>query len=216
MREKALESYHGLTPPGTRVKLPSAVRRWLWRGGDFLYRWVHGLTDPAAEVGPILRVQVKPYRGSPLTLGDGSLILRGDPIGVIHLNNERVSALHAKRGGSRWAGLAFRRAFQASLQALAEGARTTPRYHAVRAFTTTTIFHQGTERAGFEVRPLSRPLLGRLVAAYERGLLIQFHPLGRRRPGRQRFAEARQIWISREELLRRYAPERSSLRDTHA
>lgn len=198
------------------MRLPSAVLSWLWRCGDFLYRWTHGLTDPAAEVGPVLRVQVKPYRGTPLALADGSLIRPGDPIGVIHLNNECVSALHGDGAGSRWAGLAFRRAFHASLETLAEHARDAPRYRAVRGFTATTIFHHGTEWIGFEVRPLSRPLLSRLVAAYQRRLLTQFHPLGRRRPGRPRFADAKQIWISREELIRRYAPERSSARGTHA
>lgn len=185
----------------------------LW---DFLYRWGHGLTVPAAEVGPILRVQVKAYRGTPFTLADGTLIQRGDPIGDIHLNNERVVGLHENGTRSRWAGLASRRAFHASLVALAERALNAPQYRAVRGFTATTIFHQVTERMGFDVLPLPRPLTGRLVAAYQRCLLARFHPLGKRRPGRPRFAEARKIWISREALLRRYAPERSSARGTHA
>jgi hypothetical protein len=159
---------------------------------------------------------VKPHRGRPLILADGTDIKPGDPIGVIHLNNERASALHGSRPGARRVGLAARRAFHASLEALAEHARRSSRYRPLKAFTAATIFHRGTERMGFEVRPLSRPLLSRIVAAYERGLLALFHPLGRRRLGRPRFAEAREIWISRDDLLRRYAPERSSARETHA
>lgn len=196
------------------MRLPTAVLSWLWRCCDFLYRLAHGLTDPSAEVGPILRVQVRPYRGRPFTLADGTEIRRGDLIGVFHVHNERVSRLHQTRE-SRWAGLAFRRVFVASLQALADRAQDTPRYRGVKAFTSTTIFHQGTERAGFEVRPLSAALVSRLVATYERSILKQFHPLGRHRPGRPRFAEARQIWISRQELLRRYGTERSSASGTH-
>lgn len=186
------------------------------RGSDFAYRWLHGLTTRDAEVGPVLRVRLTRYRGRPFTLSDAPPIRPGDLIGEFHLNNERVAALHADAAESRWAGLAFRRAFHASLVALAERALAAPAYQDVRAFTTTTIFHQGTQRAGFEVRLLPSRLAGRLVAAYERTVLTHFHPLGRQRPGRQRFLEARRIWISRDELIRRYAPARSSASGTHS
>lgn len=180
---------------------------------DVTYRWIHGLMDPETEVGPILRLRVTRYRGRPFVLADGTPIHPGAPIGEIHLNNERVAALH---NGGRRVGLAVRRAFHASLVALAERAQESPRHQIARAFTATTIFYHGTERMGFEVRPLPRPLLSRIVGAYQRCLLAYFHPLGRRRPRRQRFREARQIWISRDALLRRYASERSSARDTQA
>ncbi len=186
------------------------------RAYDFLYRWLHGLTNPAVAVGPILRVWVTRYRGRPLTLGDATPIRQGDLIGDFHLDNERTAALHEGGRRSRWAGLAFRRAFHASLEALAEQVGNNPRYREVRAFTATTIFHEGTDLMGFKIRPLSGRLRARIVAAYERFLVTRFHPLGTRRPGRLRFGEAREIWISREELIRRYAAERSSAKGTHA
>ena len=186
------------------------------RGYDRAYRWLHGLSIPDAEVGPVLRVRVTRHRGRPLTLKDGTLIRPGDPIGDFHLDNERMVALHDGGRRSRWAGLASRRAFHASLEALAEQALAAPRYDGVRAFTATTIFHEVTDLMGFEIRPLASRWGARLVAAYERSLLAHFHPLGRRRPGRFRFGEARRIWISRDELIRRYAGERSSPRGTHA
>lgn len=192
------------------------VLRLVLRGYDFLYRWLHGLSTPDAAVGPVLRVRVTRYRGRPFTLRDGTPIRQGDRIGDFHLDNERMAALHDGGRRSRWAGLASRRAFHASLEALAEQALAAPRYDGVRAFTATTIFHEVTDLMGFEIRPLSSRLGARVVAAYERSLIRRFHPLGERRPGRQRFEEARQIWISRDELVRRYAPERSSPRGTHA
>jgi hypothetical protein len=182
---------------------------------DLVYQWIHGLIGPEAEVGSILRLRVRRYRGRPFMVADGTPIRRGDLIGEIHLNNERVAALHDGGCRSRQAGLAARRAFQASLVVLAERARRSPHDRPVRAFYATTIFYQAAERLGFEVHPLPRPRLARLVAAFQRRLLAHFHPLGKRRPGRRRFAEARQIWISMDELLRRYALERSSARDTH-
>ena len=192
------------------------VLRLLLLGCDFAYRWLHGLTDPASTVGPILRVRVTRYRGRPLTLGDGTPIRPGDCIADFHLDNGRMAALHEGGRRSRWAGLAFRRAFQASLQALARQALAAPRYDAVWAFTTTTIFHEGTDLMGFEIRPLRSRFGARVVAAYQRSLIAHFHPLGKQRPGRRRYGEARRIWISREALIRRYAGERSSARGTHA
>lgn len=183
---------------------------------DAAYRWIHGLMDPETEVGPILRLRVTRYRGRPFVLADGTPIHPGDAIGEIHLNNERVAALHDGGRRSPRIGFDIRRAFHASLVVLAERAQESPRHQVARAFTATTIFYHGTERMGFEVRPLPRPLLSRIVGAYQRRLLAYFHPLGRQRLGRRHFAEARQIWISRDALLRRYASERSSARDTQA
>ena len=150
------------------------------------------------------------------TLGDATSIRLGDLIGDFHLDNDRMVALHEGGRRSRWAGLAFRRAFHASLEALAEQVGNNPRYREVRAFTTTTIFHEGTDLMGFKIRPLSNRWGARLVGAYQRSLITLFHPLGKRRPGRSRFVEAREIWISREELIRRYAAERSSAKGTQA
>lgn len=192
------------------------VLRALLSACDWVYRRLHGLTDPRAEVGLALRVRLARYRGRPFALADGTAVRRGDLVGDFHLHNERVAALHEGDARSPRAALAFRRAFMASLSALAERALTDPAYRDVRAFTATTIFHTGTERAGFETRPLRHPLMGRLVAAYERALLRRLHPLGAARPGRFRFAEARQIWISRETLIRRYASATSSASGTHA
>jgi hypothetical protein len=191
------------------------VLRRLLLACDRFYRWFYGLLGPEAEVGPILRVRLARYRGRPFTLGDGTAVGAGDLIGEFHLSNERAAGLH---GGGGPPGLAFRRAFEASLVALAERAATAPAYRDVRAFTSVTIFHTGTQREGFEIHPLPHPLWGRLVGAYERALMAHFHPHGRpQRRRRGRFAEARRIWISRGELLRRfYAPARSSPSGTHA
>ena len=190
--------------------------RLILRVSDFAYRWLHGLSTPDAAVGPVLLVRITRHRGRPLTLGDGTRIGRGDRIGDFHLDNERMAALHEGGRRSRWAGLASRRAFHASLEALAEQTQNNPRYREVRAFTATTIFHEVSDLMGFEIRPLASRWGARLVAAYERSLIALFHPLGKQRPGRRRYGEARQIWISREALVRRYAGERSSARGTHA
>jgi len=181
---------------------------------DFAYRWLHGLTDPAAEAGPVLRVEVARYRGDPRTLADGTEIRPGDRIGILHLHNERVARLHGDGNNTSTAGLKFRRTFVASLRELARRLGESERYAGVKAFMAETIFHQGTRHVGFEILPLRGSARSRLVATYERVLVAHYHPLGRRRVRRLRVREARAIWISRNELLRRYGSESSVPSDT--
>jgi hypothetical protein len=189
-----------------------AVLGLLLRGADIAYRWLHGLDDPDAQVGPILRVEVARHSGQTLRLRDGTEVRPRDRVGIIHLNNERVARLHGDDQDVH-AGLQFRRDFVASLAELARQVAAMRRYEGVRAFTSETILHHGTQRAGFEILPLPNTLRSRLVAAYERAVLARYHPLGRRGSGRARFSEARAIWISRDELLRRYGTDLSAPRD---
>ncbi|MFQ5897032.1 MAG: hypothetical protein ACE5JN_02120 [Candidatus Methylomirabilia bacterium] len=183
----------------------------LLRCYDLAYRRLHGLTTPDAEVGRALRVQVVRHKGRPVRLADGSEIRRGDPIGIIHLHNERVAQLHDDTGRHA-AALRARRAFVTSLRELVRRLQETERYAGVKAFAATTILHGATARLGFESRFLSSRTWAQLVAAYQRALLASHHPLGRRSPTLRRLREARVIWISRETLLRRYRPEPGSLR----
>ncbi len=183
---------------------------------DVAYRWLHGLTDPAAEVGPALRVQVVRYRGPAVTLADATHVRPGDTIGILHLHNEQVARFHGDGSNTPAAGLKFRRAFVASLRELARRIVQSERYAGAKAFMSETILHQGTQRAGFEIFPLGSSAWSRLVAAYERALLARYHPRGRRMASRTRFSEARAIWISRNELLRRYGAESSVPSDTRS
>ncbi|MFQ5828585.1 MAG: hypothetical protein ACE5JD_05445 [Candidatus Methylomirabilia bacterium] len=182
----------------------------LWRWYDRAYLRVHRLRDPAAEVGPILRVEVRRHRGPRVSLPDSTEIRWGDRIGILHLSNERVAQFHGDGRDTAVAGLRFRRAFFASVRELARQVLEGDRYAGVKAFTGITILDSGTPRGGFEILPVPNQWWGTLVAAYERALLARYHPMGRQGAARARFSHARAIWISREGLLRRYGPEANS------
>ena len=133
---------------------------------------------------------------------DGTVVRRGDPIGVIHLNNERVVSLHANRLRGQTTGLEFRRQFLASLRELATLSDLGPRA-GVRAFTATTILHHALGRLGFEpARGSSRG--SALIGAYQRALLASLRPAGRARLDASVRRHARQLWLSREALLVRF------------
>ena len=169
---------------------------------DRAYRLWYALDRPAAAVPPALRVEIRrSYRT--VRLAAGLVICRGDRIGVLHLDNARLAALHGNGRPPIAIGLEFRRLFVASLDALAERARPGQRLAEVPAFMAITIFHHGLQRLGFEPEPdgLTWP---RLTAAYQRALLASRHPDGVVRLHRVASARAERLWISRDRLLARY------------
>jgi hypothetical protein len=176
--------------------------QWAVVAYDRAYRWLHGLDRPGARVGPALSVEIRRCL-RPRTLPDGTCLGFGDRIGICHLNNPRVAAIHLDARSPLSVGLEFRRQLFASLHALAALVAPGQPLSDIRAVAATTIFHSGLSRLGFTVEP-GRPACPRLVAAYQRALLATIHPRSRLRPRRDAYREARQLWLSRETLLARY------------
>jgi hypothetical protein len=178
-------------------------RHWPVALYDRAYRLWHRLDRPATEVGPALRVAFRRARRA-RRLSDGSAVARGDRVGVLHVNNERVRALHAAGRDPRAIGLGFRRDMVASLHALAALARPGGPAADAAAFVATTIHGRGLGRLGFEPDP--RPLAwSALAGAYQRALLAALHPAGGRRLARLGGRRAQRLWLSRARLLARYA-----------
>jgi YkoP domain len=172
--------------------------RWAVAIYDRLYRFWFGLDTAESEVGPALRIQVERSRRT-ILLDDGTTIHRGDPIGVIHLNNEHVKTIHADCSSPAKVGLEFRRQLLASLRELARLTESGGRLSECKAFTATTIFHRGLKRFGFEATR-DHLLFPGLVAFYQRALLSSLHPAGRLRLHRSTYARAERLWISRDRL----------------
>lgn len=176
--------------------------RWPITVYDRLYRLAFGLDRPAAQVGPAVRLAVQRCRRT-LRLADGTVVRPGDLIGVLHLHNERVAALHGG-GVDPWAvGLQIRRQVLASLRELAGLAEAGGRLAGLRAFTATTIFHRGLRRLGFEPAASDHARFP-LAGAYQRALLASLHPDGPERLSASSFQRAERLWISRQRLRAMY------------
>jgi len=185
--------------------------RWLVAPYDRTYRFLHNLDSSASEVGPAARVEVRRSHRT-LHLADGTIIRRGDRIGVLHLNNDRVVALHAAGLPSIAVGLEFRRQLRASLDALVKLAGPEGWLSGVPAFEATTIFfHQWLRRLGFEPDPVGLAWPG-FVTGYQRALLASLRPAGPVRLGGATYRHAQRLWISREKLLTRYGAVASPVR----
>ena len=173
---------------------------------DWIYRVAHRLNAPGSEVGPVLRVEIRRSRWS-LRLSDGTAIRRGDAVGFLHVNNDRVASLHSDGLSPIAVGLEFRRRLIASLRALAGQADADGRLAHLSAFAATTIFHEGLGRLGFETEAggLRWP---KVVAAYQRALMASLHrdvPTGLHG---STYHHAERVWISRPKLIERYGAAR--------
>jgi hypothetical protein len=169
---------------------------------DRLYRFCHGLDRAQSEVPPAMCVDRQRSRRA-LVLSDGLTIRRGDCIGVLHLKNDRVAALHLRALTPIALGLEFRRQLFASLEALATECLRGGRFEELVAFTAVTILHRGLGRAGFEIEK-DGVACAALVGAYQRALLASLHPDGRSRLLRLASARSERLWISRDKLLALY------------
>lgn len=150
----------------------------------------------------MLRVETR-RRVLAVRLGGHPLIRSGERIGVLHLDNARVAALHEDGRPPMAVGLEFRRLLIESLGALAAEARDGQRLAGLSAFTAVTIFHHGLRRLGFETQR-DGLVWPRVTALYQRALLGSLHPNGALRRHRPPSAGAERLWISRDRLLALY------------
>src|SRR2546427_7065973 len=165
---------------GLRVAVPGRRvhpwYRWAVLLYDRAYRAVHGLDRPPAQVGPALCVGVRPGRPA-RRAPDGHRVPLGDRIGVFHVNNARIAAVHVNGQPPLATGLEVRRWFGASLHELAQLAADGGPLADVRAFSAITIFHRGLSRLGFRAERNGIVWPG-LTAAYQRAAMASLHPAG--------------------------------------
>lgn len=136
------------------------------------------------------------YHGVPLPLPDGTVIQDGDPVGELHMNGAIVSQMVGRHS------MHMLPATRDDLRALAAYTVQSD----VKAFYGVTLLAAGTVRFGFTRRPLPINARRRLERFFQTGLLALYSPegLARLTRGQARDAYPEEIWISRDELIRRY------------
>jgi hypothetical protein len=187
-------------PPAAARVRGLASRAWdlYERAWARLYR-----LEPVGDVG-LLAIGPATHRGPTVTLGDETVIAAGDAVCELHFDRHHVMRLHADLPPRRVI-FALRRDSERSVRQLAALVARDPRYATVKAFRGTTLFWEGTTYFGCEVRTLEGRWMPRFFAWYLKMLMARDHPLGwSRLQGRN--LEPRVVWLSRQELLRRYGP----------
>ena len=172
--------------------------RHIVRGCERGLRWWRGVTDPAAQVGPVLAVVVR-RNWRTVRLSDGTIVRPGERIGVVHVNNARIEALHQPGASPGRVGLQFRRQVVASLRELIRLSEPSQRLACVRAFCATTVFHGPLRRGGFERVVSDRPG-SRLATLSFYAVLAALHPQGLSPRHGAADRRVERVWISRERL----------------
>lgn len=151
---------------------------------------------PAAPHG-IFALHLTHYRGAPFPLPDGTVVRGGDPVAELHINSAVVTPLAIPRV---WGVLP---AARKDLSALAAYAILSTD---LKAFYAVTLLAAGASRLGFTRRERPVTLRAHLERFFLMGLLALYSPdgLARLSRGKTHNSYPEEVWISRDELIRRY------------
>jgi YkoP domain len=182
---------------------------------DNVLRRILRIREFSEQPDCLLRVAYRRCKGRELALQDGTKVRWGDSVCELHFWNEHVTSVLDVPGGLG-VGARLRTEMMNSLASLAVWAAINPELRDVRAFHARVCraLHGGRkegdpllERQGFTVLPRRPPLPGRIHDFLERmlmrALVWRFNPSP---PHRRRMIARFDIWISRDDLIRRYGP----------
>jgi MFS family permease len=173
------------------------LRFWpVWERINSLFHPLHAV--PGAPYNLFL-TRFGRYHGRPMTLPDGTTIRSGDRVLELHANNHFLAQLSG--------GLALVRQARGDLAALAAWTLQPEYPVGVRAIYGFTMLSRGLPRLGFTVRDRRVTLYVRLQRFYFLGLMALYHGHGleRLREGTTLSHYPQEIWMSIDELRRRYS-----------
>jgi hypothetical protein len=179
------------------------VTRLFWYPANLLFRALERIYQRMFRlrpVGSLLYIQPGRYRGPARELGRTRLE-PGDPIGVIHFNNQVLQRAQAARN-ARHRGFIFARLLIEGLQTLAERVQHDPELRAVHGFHGITWIPPHGSRVGFVAEPLPDTWRTRWLSLYFRMLLFAFNPATAAAVGDQ--LRPYEWWLSRDDLLQNF------------
>jgi hypothetical protein len=195
------ESWTGRSPSDRPLPFP-------WRCLEAAFRIAYRIETLEGDPAVLLAYNRCVYHGPDLALRSGETVRDGDPLLELHFRREALLPL-MQDGDPLRMGLGLARLGDRDLPRLARAVEQDPGLRDIRAFHAVSLFHRGVRRWGFEVMPVEGKLEERWFTWWQRLLMARDHAHGRTHV--QAHAQklvVRHIWLSREELLRRYPPER--------
>ncbi|SNX54703.1 hypothetical protein [Thermoanaerobacterium sp. RBIITD] len=178
------------------------IFRYIWS----LWEYIFAKIDRIHNVGDddsALRIAIKTYHGKKIILKDGTTISRGDKYGELHLNNKMLTKITSKNSSPVSIGITALREFKKSLKVFKKYINENREFDNINVFMGYSLFNQGIELLGFEVRDIKSPLERFIFTYYEMLLLVIFHPDGFKRLKNNKFT-AKLVLISKNTINNNY------------
>ena len=165
---------------------------------------LYGVQPLGPEPDHLFAFNLRPHGESELRLRCGTRVGPGDTVMELHFRREGLAPLAAAADPASM-GMGLLLLADREVPRLAAALENDPRLAGVTSLHALTLFHRGIRRYGFEVMPLEPRLHEWWFTWWQLRLLVRDHPHGRGSlPGGLNERVVRRVWISRQELLRRY------------
>lgn len=194
------QSHTNYAPPGFLL--------WLWPFLDWIISKWFGIEPLRKDRTGIMSIELRQHRGQPMRLDDSTIIIPGDLLIELHLNNAWFLQHRGKvvnsAGEARWrVSSAFGEDMKHLAGQLAEGIFPAE----VKALHGVTTLSAPTQRFGFTVKELPEGLRKRLTTFYLSGLRqVYYFGRGKEYTSVRNPPVLRELWMSRSRLLERYHP----------
>jgi hypothetical protein len=156
---------------------------------------------PGAPYG-LLEVRFTHYRDKSIDLPDGTHVSRGDPIIDIHFRNRAFLEI-----GEQVPAWRYMQIVGQNLSALASWVQRPDFPSDAQVIYGVSLLYRVAARLGFMLRPRPKNIFTSLERFFMMGLLVLYHRqgVGRLLHGTTYTTYPQEVWMSRQELLRRYS-----------
>jgi hypothetical protein len=155
----------------------------------------------------IFRIVLLRYRGEPLVTTDQRVICHGDLILKLHIHNYYFATLCKGVKDDLRVALLLRHHIMRSLPQLAAYLDGHEELDRIKGIVGTTMLHKGVKPLGFSISDVPMTWFFRYKRWYLRLMVRLIHPDGKRRIERwDHEMPLKRVYMSKEELLRRYLP----------
>lgn len=156
----------------------------------------------------IFRIVLLRYRGESLLTSDNMVISSGDLILKLHIHNYFFATLCRGIKNDTRIVLLLRRHVIISLPQLATYLASLEEVSDIKGIVGTTMLHKGGEPLGFSISDVPMNCFFRYKRWYLRLMIRIIHPDGKERvQKRDQLLPLKRVYMSKEELFRRYLPE---------